>query len=213
MMINRRMVMRECRTFSDLAGAFDGRPETTLAFAFLHFGYGMISYSPVYMHKGWVPNGPLEGEDAVMLDPLPVSHYTHSAPKTDAKHTARLLTPAMMARYSGSYDDLPVVVKSSESGYYTAKSYLPLGMIESLTFAGDPIGIALSPGSVDESLCHLGDDILTGYIRSDERINGVTYPSVKSWSLWEYAKQHMEHGDNDDAGVDDLVEAPLLAFR
>lgn len=98
-MINRRMVMRECRTFSDLAGAFDGRPETTLAFTFLHFGYGMISYSPAYMHKGWVPNGPLEGEDAVMLDPLHVSRHTHSAVKTDEKHTARLLTPSpsMMA--------------------------------------------------------------------------------------------------------------------
>lgn len=213
--MNRRMVMRECRTFSDLAGAFDGRPETTLAFTFLHFGYGMISYSPVYMHKGRVPNGPLEGGDAVMLDPLPVSHYTHSAVKADEKHMARLLTPVMMARYSGSYDDLPVVVKSSESGYYATKSYLPLGMIKNLTFAGDPIGIALSPRPVDESLYHLGDGMPTGYIRSDERINGVAYPSVKSWSLWEYAKRHMEHGDNDDAGtgVDDLVEAPLLAFR
>lgn len=105
--------------------------------------------------------------------------------------------------------------KAPKAGIIPPNRILPLGMIESLTFAGDPIGIALSPGPVDESLCHLGDDMPTGYIRSDERINGVAYPSVKSWSLWEYAKQHMEHGDNDDAGagVDDLVEAPLPAFR
>lgn len=203
---------RECRTFDDLAEAFSGRPDATLAFAFLHFGYGKVSYSPVYMHKGEVPDGPMMRVDAVMLDPLPVSHYTHSAVKTDAKRADRILNPGMIARYADSYSGLPVVVKSSAVGHGTAKTYLPLRMIENLSFAGDPIGIALNHRPVDESLYHLGDDIFSGYIRSDERINGVSYPSVKSLALWDYMIQHMKHDGDDGDNIDDLAEAPFMPF-
>lgn len=193
------------RIFGSLIRAFANKPEATLAFSHMMFGYGKVSYSPVWMHKGRVPNGVLKGVQAVMLEPLPVTHFTGLHSKAEDARIAKLLTPANVAKHARAYMNLPVVLKSSNDRYSSVNTYRPLKLVEDLTFNGELIGIALDYHDIDEQFYHLSD---ATYERTEEEINGVTYPAVESDSLRMYADSHIMV-DPDSINVEDFVEVPF----
>lgn len=175
-------------TYRQLAEGLSGRD--LLLHGHIMMGFHCGSPSPVSAHVGKVKNGELKGERAVILEPLPITHYTRPESKADRVRTANLVSAGEAWRGSRkAWADLPVVVLVA-----TGK-YVPVVALQALEIHGDVVGWETVPKGGD----HEPVNDVTTYAMTDiiHTSNGLTFKYVTSFNLDDYVVAHMRVSKED----------------